>query len=87
MSRLEALVSECARPGIIVSDDGGNEDVCGDLLERNAILRHGLEATLPDESYVAGIGCGKAPGEEGGDSIAADCANSLCQLIVRHRWL
>jgi hypothetical protein len=87
MSRLEALVSECARPGRIVSGDGGKGGVCGGLLERNAILRHGLEATLPDEGYVAGVGRGKAPGEKGGDSIAADCANSLCQLIVRHSWL
>ena len=87
MSRLEALVSECARPERVVSGDGRKDVVCGGLLERNAILRHGLEATLPNEGYIAGVGCGKAPGEEGGDSIAADCANSLCQLIVRHRWL
>lgn len=87
MSRLKALVSECARPGRIVSGDGRKGEVGVDLLERNAILRHSLEATLPYERNVAGIGCGKAPGEEGGDSIAADCANSLCQLIVRHGWL
>jgi hypothetical protein len=87
MSRLEALVSECARPERIVSGDGRQGEVCGGLLERDAILRHGLEATLPDEGYIAGVGCGKAPGKEGGDSIATDCADGLCQLIVTHGWL
>lgn len=87
MSGLEALVSECAGPGRIVSGGVGKGEDGGGLLERNAILRHGLEATLPDEGYIAGVGCGKAPGKEGGDSIATDCADGLCQLIVTHGWL
>jgi len=87
MSRLKALVSECARPERLVSIDGRKATVCGNILERDAILRHRVEATLPDEGYIAGVGCGKAPGEERGDSIAADCADGLCQLIVTHGWL
>lgn len=84
MSGLEALVAECARPVRFVSEDreAGARDVC--LLERNAILRHGVEATLPDEGHVAGVGSREAPGEEGRDSIAADCAHLLCQLVVIH---
>lgn len=82
MSGFEALVAECARPVFLVSNCRREGARGSGLLERNAVLRHRVEATLPDESNVAGIGRREAPGEEGGDSIAADCAHLLCQLIV-----
>lgn len=88
MSGLEALVSECARPGgiIVVSGDEAVGGELSDSLERDAVLRHGVEAALPDEGHVAGVGRGEAPGEKGRDSIAADCAHLLCQLTVIHGW-
>ena len=49
--------------------------------EGDAVLRHGVEAALPHERHVAGVGRGQAPGEEGADCIAAHCAHLLCQLV------
>jgi Ni,Fe-hydrogenase III small subunit len=61
MSGLEALIAKCTRPRVIVSIGWSASMMCGSLLERDTVLRHGVEATLPYKCYVAGVGRRKAP--------------------------
>lgn len=61
MSGLEAFIAECARPWEFVSIGRSAKTRQNILLERDAVLRHGVEATLPDECYVAGVGRRETP--------------------------
>jgi hypothetical protein len=61
MSGLEALIAECARSNVFVSIARRASMRQGDLLERDAVLRHDIEATLPNKGHVAGVGRRKAP--------------------------
>lgn len=47
----------------------------GNALEGDAILGDALKSVLPYERDVAGVGCLKPPGQEGGGAIASHCAH------------
>ena len=43
-----------------------------DIPERNTVLAHILEAALPDQGDIAGVGGRQAPGKKGRNSIATN---------------
>lgn len=47
--------------------------VSDDVPHGDSILRHRFEVVLPYQRDIAGVCCLEAPGEEGGDGVAADC--------------
>lgn len=70
MSRLKALVSECGRPGgeassvgrkLLWAIEGARRGFEVNILEGYSILRHMLEASLPDEGDVASVCCLQSP--------------------------
>lgn len=55
-----------------------------DVPKADAVLAHVLESTLPHQRDVARVRRRQAPGEEGGDCIAAHYTDALCQLQLGH---